>query len=824
KGRCALALGDCGSLRNAVTIKHQELVRMQGQVTELAENMRQKDLMIEDLEQMAGSSNRAQQWTKERLEITEIMIQRDDAILKNGIYVELQEANKKLGELNAQRGGSMELVQSAPPPPHVTHAIPQPSGMKAIYRLPKAPALTTSVNNMMNTNQMGELYEEMREYKPWLRQIEEGQESIKGADENMGKFEPVPDNPPGIWDQHDGSVVGKASGDGQITRISRREHEKVVVKPWPRCHDLDVWHSGAVHAVCVAPGGPDRQACKIGWIQLRSLILTVTMNYLQIREISDSNPLAPSCRSRFRTWSRTLVKWPRKSRYTNQAEKSGARNEGKFEGSAALNVDLVIFKGREEEGDKKTYKELLDIMKRHIARVREDKSMAPPTTRPLENRALQLRSLLLQHLTRVMTRTLVAGQTSLPRYMQVQARPKDEGKGSSTFNAKKVRMKSDEDLEEDLRAELFEVGDLIPYVYLRHEECRPITDKEAKMVAKILGLMKAKKKKKLKSSDTAKKIENQEDEFDRCMREFEEKIGTTYRVGLDGSKEIRGSPRPKGDYTPKGWRALPLKERDVIIRREKLREEPKWEEHFYDFNIGKIAEHDRHEEHKYPDRTNAVNVDAVDGAARVIDVVVMTHLKARYKSFYTSWSTWMRQSTRRVINQGTIHEFDSYYPHLGTDKHGLLKPRREEDMKAWFEKKKSSEGEVGGRNEEAYLRGTIGTRIMCRLMKHLVETGMKPASFTTMVADNPDMRITYTSHAVIKKVRTYSGSLTLANQDLLLPDQLLEQHEAKQQAAIKSERQMTAQTAHLDQEEKGAALWHWVTADPYGNFIIKDIR
>ena len=25
-------------------------------------------------------------------------------------------------------------------------------------------------------------------------------------------------------------------------------------------------------------------------------------------------------------------------------------------------------------------------------------------------------------------------------------------------------------------------------------------------------------------------------------------------------------------------------------------------------------------------------------------------------------------------------------------------------------------------------------------------------------------------------------------------------------------------------KEKGAALWHWVTADPYGNFIIKDIR
>ena len=139
-------------------------------------------------------------------ETTEIMVQRDDAILKNGrLYVELQEANKKLGELDMQRGGAM-VVQSAPPPPHV---IFQPCGMKAIYGLPKAPAL-------MNMNQMGassstqatnpeeeinktlrdELveqeaqaernYEEMREYKSWLRQIEEGQESIKGTgtDEN----------------------------------------------------------------------------------------------------------------------------------------------------------------------------------------------------------------------------------------------------------------------------------------------------------------------------------------------------------------------------------------------------------------------------------------------------------------------------------------------------------------------------------------------------------------------------------------------------------------------------------------------------------------
>ena len=103
----------------------------------------QQELRVKDgriFEQSAAMDK----WTNEEI-ITEIMIQRDDAILKNGrLYVELQEANKKLGELDMQRGGAM-VVQSAPPPPHV---IFQPCGMKAIYGLPKAPAL-------MNMNQMG---------------------------------------------------------------------------------------------------------------------------------------------------------------------------------------------------------------------------------------------------------------------------------------------------------------------------------------------------------------------------------------------------------------------------------------------------------------------------------------------------------------------------------------------------------------------------------------------------------------------------------------------------------------------------------------------
>ena len=89
-------------------------------------------------------------------------------------------------------------------------------------------------------------YEEMREYRSWLRQVEEGQETIQGSVQDRDQPDPVPDNPPGLWDQHDGSVVGKAPGEAQnewVTGISRREHEKVAAKSRLRCQNLDVWRS-----------------------------------------------------------------------------------------------------------------------------------------------------------------------------------------------------------------------------------------------------------------------------------------------------------------------------------------------------------------------------------------------------------------------------------------------------------------------------------------------------------------------------------------------------------------------------------------------------
>ena len=107
-------------------------------------------------------------------------------------------------------------------------------------------------------------YDEMKEYQRWLEQVEEGQETLKGS--NAPEYDPVPDDPPGLWDRKDGKDASVANSDiGQdgkdwVTRISRKEHEKVIVKPWPKCEDLDVWRSNVVQAVCVASGDPDTDA------------------------------------------------------------------------------------------------------------------------------------------------------------------------------------------------------------------------------------------------------------------------------------------------------------------------------------------------------------------------------------------------------------------------------------------------------------------------------------------------------------------------------------------------------------------------------------
>ena len=290
----------------------------------------------------------------------------------------------------------------------------------------------------------------MKEYQSWLEQVEEGQESLK--DSKAPEYDPVPDNPPGLWQRKDGKDASVANSDaGQdgkdwVTRISRKEHEKVTVKPWPKCQDLDVWRSNVVQAVCVASGDPDTAAWR-RWlspallpspdyaeladsgefrfqsidsklsialqnmvdsagetasevkvrIRQRSQVLGKEGNFLMGREI------LAMVLDHFRTTSKDEVLFNASHIYKLQyrgdkemdkfhawieiianmkAEDIPSDNTlrdhllRKIDGSQALHVDLTIFKGKDNDDKKKSYSELLEIMRRHIARAREDRNIA----------------------------------------------------------------------------------------------------------------------------------------------------------------------------------------------------------------------------------------------------------------------------------------------------------------------------------------------------------------------------------------------------------------------------------------------------------------
>eukprot|EP00435_Cladocopium_sp_Y103_P021266 s5034_g5.t1 len=233
----------------------------------------------------------------------EVVKERDEVIRKNlQLYVDLQEANKRLSSSSAAPVVPVPLSPALLPP---TSLCPLPAMPKAgtpsfaaaeaangstpkassVKNLPLPPppmasldavedvlGFTTQshqqVTSVVRPEEYAKLreelaaaeacstrhYEEMKEYKSWLAQVEDEAYAA-------GQPDPVPDNPPGLWDQHEGSNVERESQVPDfrewVTRISRKEHEKVTLKPWPKCNDLDVWRSNVVQAVCVASGDPD---------------------------------------------------------------------------------------------------------------------------------------------------------------------------------------------------------------------------------------------------------------------------------------------------------------------------------------------------------------------------------------------------------------------------------------------------------------------------------------------------------------------------------------------------------------------------------------
>ena len=50
-----------------------------------------------------------------------------------------------------------------------------------------------------------------------------------------------------------------------------------------------------------------------------------------------------------------------------------------------------------------------------------------------------------------------------------------------------------------------------------------------------------------------------------------------------------------------------------------------------------------------------------------------------------------------------------------------------------------TKGEIGGRDFEMFVKGTMGARILARVMKCLVDIGMRPQSFHNMYGEQPGM-------------------------------------------------------------------------------------
>jgi len=269
-------VGDEANIRTIEEMK-DEFHRANQEIHRLQEGIESNPNLTETL---VNAEEEAERWKKMyRLVCTE----RDAAIRKNAdLSLSLREAKKAMTSMSASSSMAVPAVPTPASPSTLPLTSLFPSASKAktpSFALssstpmvtPKASSLTRShgfalppprSTNVANThkanNEMDDLreklrlaeersqqhHDEMKEYQSWLQQVEEGQETLKGS--NGPEYDPVPDNPPGLWDRKDGKDASIANSDiGQdgkdwLTRISRKEHERVVVKPWPKCQDLDV--------------------------------------------------------------------------------------------------------------------------------------------------------------------------------------------------------------------------------------------------------------------------------------------------------------------------------------------------------------------------------------------------------------------------------------------------------------------------------------------------------------------------------------------------------------------------------------------------------
>ena len=134
----------------------------------------------------------------------------------------------------------------------------------------------------------------------------------------------------------------------------------------------------------------------------------------------------------------------------------------------------------------------------------------------------------------------------------------------------------------------------------------------------------------------------------------------------------------------------------------------------------------------------AQNEDAIDSTARAMDAMILTYLQDQYKLFHAWTSMASAQAYYdHVKNIKLLPEFDGYIPYVGEDAKGELRVPTEDELKESF-KINVKNGKVGGRDLEVYLKGVSGIKVLCKIMKYLVQTGVTPQLIYSKVVDNAD--------------------------------------------------------------------------------------
>jgi len=134
----------------------------------------------------------------------------------------------------------------------------------------------------------------------------------------------------------------------------------------------------------------------------------------------------------------------------------------------------------------------------------------------------------------------------------------------------------------------------------------------------------------------------------------------------------------------------------------------------------------------------AQNEDAIDSTARAIDGMILTYLKDRYR-LYHIWTSMApaQQYYDHVRKIKLLPEYDGYIPYVGETAEGELKEPTEEQLIASFHANAKG-GKIGGRELEVYLKGVNRIRVLCKIMKYLVQIGITPQFIYSKIADVTD--------------------------------------------------------------------------------------